>query len=103
MTQRIGIFLCTCDGKIREQVQVDALPYVMRANQNITLVEPMLHACLPDGVGALQNAIRAHHLDRVVMAACPARFQEEKLREACMDAGVNPNHFALVDWRNARS
>ncbi len=99
MNQHIGIFLCTCDGKIEQHVQVDAFQYVMRSNQDVALVHPMPHVCLPAGIHALQSAIRQHHLDRVVVAACPARFQEKHLQEVCTRAGVNVNHVALVDWR----
>jgi heterodisulfide reductase subunit A2 len=96
---RIGIFLCTCDGKIENQVQVDAFQYVMRTNPDVALVQPMATVCLPAGVHALKDAIHTHHLDRVVVAGCPERFQENHLRDECMKAGVNLNYFALVDWR----
>ncbi len=96
---RIGIFLCTCDGKIEKQVQVEAFQYVMRTNLEVALVQPMSMVCIPDGIHALQDAIRQHHLDRVVVAGCPARFQEDHLRDECIKAGVNVNHFVLVDWR----
>ena len=96
---RLGIFLCTCEGKIEEQVQVDAFQYVTRTNPDIALVQPMRNVCQPAGVDALKSTIRQHRLDRVVVAGCPARFQENHLRDACVDAGVNVNHFASVDWR----
>ena len=96
---RLGVFLCTCDGKIEEQVQVGAFQYVMRTNPDIALVQPMQNICQPAGVNGLKSAIREHRLDRVVIAGCPARFQENHLSTECVDAGVNVNHFAWVDWR----
>jgi heterodisulfide reductase subunit A2 len=99
MTPQIGVFLCTCDGKIEENVLVDAVPYVLRSNEDVALVQPLPHVCLMDGINDLKETIRQNHLDRVVVAACPARFQEKTLRDACMDAGVNRNLFELVDWR----
>lgn len=96
---RLGIFLCTCDGDIETQVQVDVFRYVMRTNPDIALVQPVLNICQSAGVDELKGAIRQHHLDRVVIAGCPARFQDKRLNAACVDAGVNINHFALVDWR----
>ena len=96
---RIGIFLCTCEGKIEKQIQVDAFQYVMRTNPDVALVQPMAAVCLPAGVQSMQEAIREHHLDRIVVAGCPERFQENHLRDECIEAGVNLNHFALVDWR----
>lgn len=99
MTQHIGVLLCTCDGKIEERVDVDALPYVMRANRDVALVQKMPHLCASDGIQQAAGAIRQHHLDRVVVAACSARLQTHALRDACAHAGVNSNHFACVDWR----
>jgi heterodisulfide reductase subunit A2 len=96
---RIGIFLCTCDGTIESQVQVDAFQYVMRTNPDVALVQPLATICLPAGVQSLKDAIHQHQLDRVVVAGCPERFQENHLRDECMQAGVNLNHFALIDWR----
>ena len=96
---RIGIFLCTCDGKIESQVQVDAFQYVMRTNPDVALVQPMATVCLPAGIQSLREAIHQHQLDHVVVAGCPERFQENHLRDECVRAGVNLNHFALVDWR----
>ncbi len=96
---RIGVFLCTCDGQVGQKVQVNAFQYVMRTNPEIALVRSSAHICDSAGVQALDRAIREQQLDRVVVAGCPARFQEEHLRRACTAAGVNVNHFALVDWR----
>jgi heterodisulfide reductase subunit A len=92
----IGVFLCTCDGEIDESIDVAAVEKVVRAD---AFVAQMPHACLPDGIRALKDAIRDNNLERVVVAACPARLQEKHLRDACVDAGVNVNHFSLVDWR----
>jgi heterodisulfide reductase subunit A len=94
---RIGVFLCACDGKIDKRVDVGAVESAARANS--AFVARMPHACLPDGKRDLRAAILENNLEGVVVAACPARFQQNRLREVCIGAGVNLNHFALVDWR----
>lgn len=96
---RTGVFLCTCDQKIAKNIQVDAIPYVLRGNHEVVVVSPQEHVCLPDGLDALRETIARNKLDHVVVAACPARFQENHLRAACVNAGIAPNNFALVDWR----
>lgn len=111
---RRGIFLCTCDQKINTSVDVDAVEkaiqkpfFISRAIQQTSDAEKtvfshvvqMPHICLPDDLRELRTAIVEKAIERVVVAACSARFQEKNLRDACVEAGVNPNHFALVDWR----
>jgi heterodisulfide reductase subunit A len=112
---RIGVFLCTCDQKINKSIDVDVvesefrekpvfsdptpLHYGGTGKTGFWTVTRMAHACLPDGIAALEQIIRENNLDRVVVAACPARFQEKHLCDACVKANVNVNHFALVDWR----
>ena len=95
----IGIFLCTCDQGINQNIDVDAVENALRADTNAVFVAQMPHVCLQDGKRDLRNAITANDLERVVVAACPARFQENHLRAVCVDVGINVNHFALVDWR----
>ncbi len=94
---RAGILLCTCDGKIDKAVDVESVALELRGPDTWVATAP--HVCLPDGIRDLRQEVVANNLDRIVIAACPARFQEKHLRDACVDAGVNPNHFALVDWR----
>jgi heterodisulfide reductase subunit A len=112
---RIGIFLCTCDQKINESIDVASVEKAVQkpvflqstpeAQQSgaekmgFCHVTRVPHACLPDGKRDLSNAIIENNIERVVVAACPARFQEKHLRDVCVDTGVNVNHFALVDWR----
>ncbi len=99
---RIGVFLCTCDDKIGKSIDVDAVASAVQKTSSFSEklgVWAVPHACLPDGTRNLREAIFDNDLDRVVVAACPTRFQEKHLREVCLSANVNANHFALVDWR----
>lgn len=91
-----GIFLCTCDQKINKGVDVRRVAEALGAE---AIVKTVPHACLPDGIKGLQQEIVENNLERVVVAACPRRYQEKRLQESCLDAGINLNRFALVDWR----
>ena len=93
---RTGIFLCTCNGNISESIDVNSVGRAL-CEQPVFFEETGF--CQPSGIRALEDAIGTSQLDRVVVAACPARFQEKHLRGVCTLAGVNANHFALVDWR----
>lgn len=95
--RRTGVFLCTCDGKIDKAVDVDSVARSLESDTRFVSVTP--HLCLPDGMRALRRAIADGEFDRVVAAACPARFQANRLRAECERAGVHANQFTLVDWR----
>lgn len=98
MMTPIGVFLCTCDGKITKRVDAGAVAETLRRNLQVeTAVVP--HACLPDGIHDLKQVVREKGFERVVVAACPARFQQKHLSDACAQAGVEADYFALVDWR----
>ncbi|MGB8648236.1 MAG: FAD-dependent oxidoreductase [Anaerolineae bacterium] len=93
---RTGILLCTCDEKISKEMDVGAVAEALRPD-GVVITAP--HICLPDGMSDLRRTILAQNLDRMVVAACPARFQERRLWDVCLEAGINPNCFTLVDWR----
>ena len=93
---RTGIFLCTCDQRINKGVDVER---VAQALGSEALVMSAAHVCLPDGIRSLQSDIIENDLERVVITACPARYQERRLQDACVEAGINLNQLALVDWR----
>lgn len=91
-----GVFLCTCNQKIVKAIDVDS---VVQALSGEAVVKSFANLCLPDGIRSFQQEVFENNLERVVVAACPARFEEKHLQTACVEAGLNPNHFALVDWR----
>lgn len=91
-----GVFLCTCNQKINKAIDVDAVAGALGGE---SVVRSFANLCLPDGIRNLQHDIFETNLDRVVAAACPARFVEKHLQTACVEAGLNPNRFTLVDWR----
>jgi heterodisulfide reductase subunit A2 len=93
---RAGVFLCTCDDQIGQSIDVAAVARALNAE---AIVASVPHVCLPDGLADLQRRILTQNLERVVVAACPVRFQEKRLCEACVEAGVNVASVALVDWR----
>lgn len=96
---RTGIFLCTCDGRIEKGIDVNAAQAELSAQAPDALVTRIAHACRADGLAEIARTITANSLDQVVVAACPERFQGKRLSAACAEAGVAPNRFALVDWR----
>jgi heterodisulfide reductase subunit A-like polyferredoxin/coenzyme F420-reducing hydrogenase delta subunit len=96
---RTGIFLCTCDGRIAQSVDVDAVQAALRENASAIFVTQLAHACLPDGRAEMQRVMTGHPFQNIVVAACPERLQGKRFAALCANAGIDANHCALVDWR----
>lgn len=93
---RTGVFLCTCNQRISKAIDVEQ---VGGAFAGEALVKTYANLCLPDDLLNLKHDIVENNLERIVVAACPARFQKKHLQTACVEASVNLNRFGLVDWR----
>ena len=52
--------------------------------------------CSDPGQEMIENDIRTHGLNRVVVASCSPRLHEKTFRAACRRAGVNPYLFQMV-------
>jgi len=96
---RIGVFVCHCGTNIGGVVDVPqvveyakSLPYVAHAEAN-------LYTCSEEGISSIKHGIKAHDLNRVVVASCTPRTHQPLFRNACADAGLNPYLFEFVNIR----
>ncbi len=96
---RIGVFICHCGVNIGGVVNVPevteyakTLPYVVHAEHN-------LYTCSEAGLAAINEAIKKHDLNRIVVAACTPRTHEPLFRLACKGAGLNPYIFEMANIR----
>ncbi|MBN1289523.1 MAG: CoB--CoM heterodisulfide reductase iron-sulfur subunit A family protein [Actinobacteria bacterium] len=97
---RIGVFICHCGSNIAGFLDVPSvteyaefLPYVVFSTRN-------LYACAEDGISAIENAIKEHNLNRVVVASCTPRTHEPLFRAACEAAGLNGYLFEFANIRD---
>ncbi len=75
------------------------LAAAVRELPGVVLVSDPLFACSVDAASNLRKAIREHHLNRVVVAACTPRTHEAVFREVLADAGLNPGFLAFANIR----
>ncbi|HHX65048.1 MAG TPA: FAD-dependent oxidoreductase, partial [Chloroflexi bacterium] len=97
---RVGVFVCHCGINIAGTVDVEAvqehvrtLPYVVYAGRN-------LFTCSQDTQGAIQEIIREHGINRVVVASCSPRTHEALFQETIREIGLNPHLFELANIRD---
>jgi heterodisulfide reductase subunit A len=55
--------------------------------------------CSEPGQKLIQNDIKTHKLDRIVIATCSPRMHEETFRKAVAEAGLNPYLAEIVNLR----
>jgi len=96
---QIGVFVCHCGINIAGTVDVEAVADYGRTLPDVAYATDCMFACSTDQLQEIKNAIRAHNLNRVVVASCTPRTHEPLFRNALRDAGLNPYLFELANIR----
>ncbi|KPK68921.1 hypothetical protein AMJ82_07030, partial [candidate division TA06 bacterium SM23_40] len=97
---RVGIFVCDCGLNIAAVVDVPGLVERMESLPGVAHIEEVLFACAETTQRKIQDAIREHGLNRVVVAACTPRTHEPIFRETCAKVGLNPFLFEMANIRD---
>jgi len=96
---KLGVFICDCGGCIASILDMDALEREVRDLPGVAAARRLCYSCSPDGLAAIQSAIREEGLNRVLVAGCTPRTMESRFRTACEEAGLDGDLFELVDIR----
>jgi len=97
---RIGVFVCHCGKNIGGYLDVPDLCEHAAGLPHVVFVQENMYTCSETGLKQIQDAIREHDLNRVVVAACTPRTHEPLFREVCQDAGLNPYLFEFANIRD---
>ncbi len=90
MGGRIGVFVCHCGHNIASSVDVVALAESLRQHPGVAFAAEYKYMCSDPGQQMIRQAIAAHQLDGVVVAACSPAMHETTFRRAALSAGLNP-------------
>jgi heterodisulfide reductase subunit A len=96
---RIGVFLCHCGTNIAKTIDLAKLAAAVAGLPGVAHVEDNLFSCAVESTSRMQETIRTHQLNRVVVAACSPRTHEGVFREVLAGAGLNPGYFTLANIR----
>jgi heterodisulfide reductase subunit A-like polyferredoxin len=100
---RIGVFICHCGINIAGVVNVGAVADYARSLPNVVYATDCMFACSTDQQQEIKQAIKAHGLNRVVVAACTPRTHEPLFRNTLREAALNPYLFELANIREQDS
>jgi heterodisulfide reductase subunit A len=95
----IGVFVCHCGTNIASVVDVPRVVEALKNLPGVVMVQDLKYSCSAMGQGAIKEAIKQHHLDTVVVAACSPRMHEPTFMKCIESAGLNPYKFEMANIR----
>jgi len=97
--RRVGVFVCHCGSNIGGVVDVPSVAEYAKTLPGVVHAEDDLYMCADDGLKAVQNGIKDHNLNRVVVASCTPRTHAPLFQSTCEEAGLNKYLFTFVNIR----
>jgi heterodisulfide reductase subunit A2 len=96
---RIGVFVCRCGTNIAGVVDVPKVVEEVSSLPGVAIAQELKFSCSEKGQAAIQEAIKTHSLDGVVIASCSPRMHENTFMKCAARAGLNPYQFEMANIR----
>lgn len=96
---RTGVFVCSCGSNIGDRLDIERVAREALKMDGVVLAETYGLLCSPKGKAYLEEKIKEHDLDRVVIAACSPREHQETFMAVCESAGLNPFMMEMANIR----
>ena len=87
--KKIGVFVCHCGKNIAAVVDVKKVVEEVAALPGVVFSTDYKYMCSQPGQALVQEKIREHGLEGVIVAACTPSLHEATFRKAASDAGLN--------------
>jgi heterodisulfide reductase subunit A len=97
---RIGVFVCHCGKNIGGVANVPEVVEYAKTLPNVVHAEDNLYTCSVDTQVRIQQVIKEHNLNRVVVSSCSPRTHEPLFRDTCRSAGLNEYLFEMANIRD---
>jgi len=96
---RIGVFVCDCGSNIAGVVNVPEVVEYAKGLNHVAFADEGKWSCSVDALAAMQESIKEHNLNRVVIASCTPRTHEPVFKQTVKEAGLNPYLLEFVSIR----
>ncbi|MDY0296216.1 MAG: FAD-dependent oxidoreductase [Acidobacteriota bacterium] len=96
---RIGVYVCHCGGNISEVVDVKEVTAFAARQADVVMAKDYSHMCSELGQKMILDDVKAHQLDRVVIAACSPQFQGGTFMKTLETAGLSPYVLEMANIR----
>ncbi|MHA1278001.1 MAG: FAD-dependent oxidoreductase [Candidatus Helarchaeota archaeon] len=97
---RIGCFICHCGINIGGVVDVPSVVEYAKSLPNVAYAANNLYTCSADTQGIIKDDIKAHNLNRVIVASCTPRTHEPLFQGTIREAGLNRYLFEMANIRD---
>ncbi len=97
---RIGVFICDCGSNIAGHLDCPSVTEYAATLPGVVYTKENLYTCSESGIHEIQDAIKKHDLNRVVVASCSPRTHFPLFSSSCAQAGMNPYLFEMVNIRD---
>ncbi|MGD9145457.1 MAG: CoB--CoM heterodisulfide reductase iron-sulfur subunit A family protein [Anaerolineae bacterium] len=99
MASRIGVYICHCGINVAATVDVEAVAEFAGNLPHVVVARDYMYMCSDPGQEMIQQDVRDHDLNRVVVASCSPRMHETTFRTVIEEVGVNPYYFEMANIR----
>ncbi|MEM0449837.1 MAG: hydrogenase iron-sulfur subunit [Methanomassiliicoccales archaeon] len=99
INNRIGVFICSCNGAIETTLDLKSLEEETRAMTGVAIVVRRNFLCHVEALQDIQQTIEKERLDRIVIAACSPLLYLKDFENAAAKAGLSPY---MVEMSNIR-
>jgi len=89
MKKRTGVFVCHCGINIAGTVDVKNVAEELSKHPDVAHSEDYVYMCSDPGQKLIENSIKEHNLDSVVVACCSPNLHETTFRNCAKAAGIN--------------
>jgi len=96
---RIGVYVCHCGLNIAGVVDVKVVADYAKELSDVAVAKDYVYMCSEPGQKMIQEDVKKHKLDRVVIATCSPKMNEDTFRKAVAEAGLNPYLVEIVNLR----
>ena len=96
---RLGVYTCHCGGNIGEVVNCEKVAKALRQMPDVVVSRTDLSMCSDAGQALIEQDIREHGINRVVIGACAPSLHETTFRGTVARAGLNPYLYLHVGLR----
>ncbi|MHA2637848.1 MAG: FAD-dependent oxidoreductase [bacterium JZ-2024 1] len=96
---RIGFYICHCGTNIAGMVDVKAVAEYAATLPGVVVSRDYKYMCSDPGQVLIEQDIKEHHLNRIVVASCSPLLHENTFRNATARGGLNPFYMQMVNIR----
>jgi heterodisulfide reductase subunit A len=100
---RIGVYVCHCGGNISGTVNCQQVADALSRYEDVTVARTDESFCSDAGQSIIEQDIREHGVNRVVVGACAPMLHEQTFRGTVVRAGLNPYFYHHVGLREQDS